>query len=105
MHTNSGNGMFPFTGLYYGMWFQRGGVTKMPGNGFGVTGMLAPDGEWTADCWSTDFTKPPPAVCQDRVIHGEWGDYGMTAYPTDRTCWLDTLRLSNLGFRVVRTLP
>lgn len=105
VHTNSGNGMFPFTGLYYGMWFQRGGVTKTPGNGFGVAGMLAPNAEWTADCWSTDFTKSPPAVCQDRVVHGEWEGYGMTAYPTDRTWRLDTLRLSNLGFRVVRTLP
>jgi formylglycine-generating enzyme required for sulfatase activity len=105
MYANASNGFFPFTGLYYDMWFSRHGVQKMPGNGFGVAGMLAPDAEWTADCWSTDFTKPPPAACMDRVIHGAWGGYGQIAYPTDRTWRLDTLRLSNLGFRVVRTLP
>jgi len=105
VHANSGSGMFSFTGLYYGVWFRRGGVTKLPGNGFGVAGMLAPNAEWMADCWSTDFSKPPSATCEDRVIHGAWEGYGLIAYPTDRTWRLATLRLSNLGFRVVRTLP
>jgi len=105
MRTNSSNDGFPFMGLYYGMWFRPHAVEKMFPNSFGVAGMLAPNAEWTLDCWSNDFTKPPPATCQDRVVHGEWGGYGMTAYPTDRTWRLDTLRLSKLGFRVVRTLP
>lgn len=99
MAADVGGGIqMPFQDIYYG-------VQKMYSNSFGVAGMLAPNAEWTADCWTTDFSKPTPSTCQDRVVHGEWAAYGMPAYPTDRTWRLDTLRLSNLGFRVVRTLP
>lgn len=106
MRAKAGGGIpFPFTGLFYSMWFDRGGVQKMHSNNFGIAGMLAPNAEWTADCWTADFSKPAPSTCQDRVVHGEWAGYGMPSYPTDRTWRLDTLRLSTLGFRVVRTLP
>jgi formylglycine-generating enzyme required for sulfatase activity len=105
MRANANMGDEFFTDLYYRGWFRGHDVEDLYPNSFGVAGMLAPKAEWTADCWSTDFTKPPPATCQDRVIHGAWEDYGRPAYPTDRTWRLDTLRLSNLEFRVVRILP
>jgi formylglycine-generating enzyme required for sulfatase activity len=87
-------------------------VGQKPSNPFGVYDMLAPYGEWVADCWEDTLDKAPSdgsaytlPGCTDMTVKGEFNDSSMPSLPSDRSWRYVTLRLHNIGFRVVRSMP
>ena len=88
-------------------------VGSYPANPFGIHDMLGNVWEWTQDCWNNSHANAPQTtvpredgVCAARVLRGgSWYNDAASLRAAHRTASAISYMSTNLGFRVVRTLP
>jgi formylglycine-generating enzyme required for sulfatase activity len=86
-------------------------VDALPANPWSLHDMLGNLWQWTADCFTPDYTAAPSVAslaitggdCTQRVIRGgSWHNYPDALRSAARFALPNTLRSSSIGFRVLR---
>jgi formylglycine-generating enzyme required for sulfatase activity len=90
---------------------QTAPVGSFPPNGFGLYDMVGNVWAWTEDCYHERYIGAPtngsawPGDCEPRVVRaGAWGEPPNSVRSATRFRFFADIRLTNLGFRVGRTL-
>lgn len=86
-------------------WPYTSPVGSYPPNRFGLFDMLGNVWQWTVDCGTVGETVNPEVPCENHVVRGGgWFHPAAVARSAARAADATNLRVSDIGFRVARSL-